>query len=194
MGLNSPALVLNKNWQAIHAVSVARAVTMVWKDVAHFVDPDDYQLYNWQDWARLRPQGDEFITSPSQIFRLPKVIVLRRYDRLPSTEVTFSRRNVHKRDKFTCQYCGVQPGLSGLTLDHVVPRSSGGQSTWDNCVSACIECNHRKANLSLKDSGMKLRKKPTRPAWSPLYAFRNVRIDCWEKFISEAYWNVELEK
>ena len=74
------------------------------------------------------------------------MITLTEYDRVPANAVTFSRRNIYKRDRYTCQYCGVQPGSEELTIDHVLPRSRGGTSTWENCVLACLECNKRKAD------------------------------------------------
>ncbi len=102
--------------------------------------------------------------------RVPEVIALTDYDRLPMAAVTFSRRNIFKRDHYTCQYCGAQPGSEELTIDHVVPRSQGGVSTWENCVLACMACNKRKADRTPEQARMRLRKKPVRPAWKPLYA------------------------
>ena len=81
-----------------------------------------------------------------------------------------------------------------MTIDHVVPRAQGGESTWDNCVLACVACNKAKADRTPKQAGMKLRKEPVRPAWKPFYAAHDVRIESWSKFVSEAYWNVELAK
>ncbi len=124
--------------------------------------------------------------------RVPEVVTLRNYDRLPINAVTFSRRNVFKRDRLTCQYCARQPGSGELTIDHVVPRAQGGTSTWENCVLACTTCNHRKADRTPAQAGMALRNKPVRPIWQPLYAARGARIESWAKFVSDAYWNVEL--
>ncbi len=122
----------------------------------------------------------------------PEVVALVEYDRLPSAVVAFSRRNVFKRDRYTCQYCGTQPGTDELTIDHVLPRSRGGQSTWTNCVLACFQCNKRKADRTPEQAGMHLKKRPVRPNSRPLYADHHVRIESWTKFISEAYWSVEL--
>ncbi len=143
---------------------------------------------------------------------------------MPTQAVKFSRRNVFKRDKMTCQYCGRQGripwetdevqavdqkqptrqpkktrprrqlGSEELTIDHVVPRAQGGQSSWTNCVLACVDCYSRKADRTPAEAGMRLRKTPTRPTWKPIYAQRMNRIESWSKFISEAYWNVELEQ
>ncbi|MCA9161204.1 MAG: HNH endonuclease, partial [Planctomycetales bacterium] len=90
-------------------------------------------------------------------------------------------------------YCGKQPGGEELTIDHVVPRAQGGQSSWTNCVLACVDCNSRKADRTPTEARMKLRMQPVRPNWKPIYAQRMDRIQSWNKFISEAYWNVELE-
>ncbi|REJ91101.1 MAG: HNH endonuclease [Planctomycetota bacterium] len=191
--LDRPTLVLNRNWQPVGVATVARSLVKVWNESARIVDPADYRLYDWTDWARLQPEeGDPFIRTRRLRLRVPEVITLTQYDRLPNNAVTFSRRNVFKRDRFTCQYCGKQPGLEELTIDHVIPRAQGGTSTWDNCVLACIDCNARKADRTPEQARMPLRHKPTRPVWRPLYGSHGVRIDSWSKFVSEAYWNVEL--
>ncbi len=145
--LQRPTLVLNRNWQAINVATAARALIMLWNESAKVVDPVDYQLYDWNDWSKLVPDRDEpFVQAVRQRFRVPEVVTLTEFDRLPSAAVTFSRRNVFKRDRFTCQYCGKQPGGDELTMDHVVPRAQGGESGWTNCVLACLECNKRKAD------------------------------------------------
>jgi 5-methylcytosine-specific restriction endonuclease McrA len=191
--LQRPTLVLNRNWQPVGVVTVARSLVKVWNDVARVVDPEDYQLYTWADWSRQRPRdGEPFIQTPRMRLRVPEVVTLVRYDGVPVNIVTFTRRNVFKRDRLTCQYCGIQPGTEELTIDHVLPRSQGGTSTWENCVLACVACNARKADRTPDEAGMKLRRKPSRPNWKPLYADREIRIESWSRFISEAYWNVEL--
>jgi 5-methylcytosine-specific restriction endonuclease McrA len=192
--LQRPALVLNRNWQPVNVATVARALVLLWNEAARVVDPRDYRLYTWADWARLRPaEGDDFIQAVRSTLRVPEVIVLAEYNRVPTAAVSFSRRNVHKRDHWTCQYCGRQPGGAELTIDHVVPRSQGGVSTWENCVLACIDCNKRKADRTPVQARMKLHRAPERPAWKPLYARTSERMISWSRFISEAYWNVPLE-
>ncbi len=221
--LQRPTLVLNRNWQAINVATVARALIMLWNESAKVVDPVDYQLYDWNDWSKLVPDRDEpFVQAVRQRFRVPEVVTLTEFDRLPSAAVTFSRRNVFKRDRFTCQYCGHQgrahpwtgseagkrdstsgprsqgsrprrqPGGDELTIDHVVPRAQGGESSWTNCVLACLECNKRKADRTPEQAKMRLRKEPVRPTWKPVYSEHASRMESWSKFISEAYWNAEL--
>lgn len=191
--LEQPTLILNRNWQPVGVAPVARSLVMVWNETARVVDPEDFQLYDWKDWAAMEPQDDEpVIRTRTLRLRVPEVITLRNYDRVPENRVTFSRRNVFKRDRFTCQYCGTQPGSEELTIDHVTPRSQGGETSWENCVLACVQCNSTKADRTPERAGMPLRRRPVRPVWRPLYASRRIRIDSWARFVSEAYWNVEL--
>lgn len=192
--LERPTLVLNKQWMPVNIAPVARALTLLWNEAAMVVDPDDFRLYNWADWARMAPrEGEPVIRAVSFRLRVPEVLALTKHDRPRSNSVTFCRRNVFKRDHSTCQYCGCQPGSEELTIDHVVPRSQNGRTTWENCVLACVACNARKANRTPEQAGMKLRKPPFRPTWKPLYGLSNVRIESWSRFLSEAYWTVSLE-
>jgi 5-methylcytosine-specific restriction endonuclease McrA len=187
-------LVLNRNWQPVGVATVAKALRKVWNDTARIVDPADYQQYTWDNWAQLPAEDELFIQTRRSRLRVPEVVTLTKYDRLPTNAVTFSRRNVFKRDRFTCQYCGIQPGSEELTIDHVIPRAQGGTSTWTNCVLACIECNARKADRTPEQARMPLRSQPERPTWRPLYAARGARIESWSRFVSESYWDVELQE
>jgi 5-methylcytosine-specific restriction endonuclease McrA len=193
--LQKPVLVLNKNWQPVHVATVARALILLWKDAARVVDAADYQTFSWDDWSRLRPRdGDPFMSAVNCRLRVPEVITLTAYDRVPRRAVTFSRRNIFKRDRFQCQYCGVNPGAEELTIDHVVPRARGGVSSWTNCVLACVECNKQKADRTPQQAGMRLRKEPICPTWKPVYADHCIRLASWSKFVSEVYWNAELQR
>ena len=192
--LERPTLVLNRNWMPVNIATVARSLTMLWNRSALVVDPDDYRLYTWDDWARLVPrEGELTLRAVTFKMRVPEVLTLTRHDKPRSNSVTFSRRNVFKRDHTSCQYCGVQPGSHELTIDHVVPRSAGGRTTWENCVLACVSCNARKANRTPEQAAMKLRRPPFRPTWKPLYDAGSVRLTSWSRFLSEAYWNVTLD-
>ncbi len=195
LAIEQPTLVLNKFWQPVNVVTVARALTLLFSGNARVVNVDDYSVYEWDDWSKLTPlQGENYIKTTSLDLRIPQVITLTHYADLPETAVTFSRRNLFKRDKYVCQYCHKQPGIEQLTIDHVVPRSLGGVSSWENCVLACIACNRQKADKSLKESGLKLRSKPHKPSWRPLYAAHDFRLESWQKFVSEAYWEVQLKE
>ena len=101
---------------------------MLWNETAKAVEPDEYRLYDWADWSELEPlDGGPCVRSAHRRLWAPEVICLAHYDRLPGAAVTFSRRNVAKRDHHVCQYCGAQPGAEAITIDHVVPRSQGGR-------------------------------------------------------------------
>lgn len=193
--LDRPTLVLNRNWQPVGVATVARTLVKLWNETARVVDPNDYQLYDWADWSRLAPgDGEPFIQTTHIRLRVPEVITLTHYERVPGRTVAFSRRNIFKRDNFTCQYCGVHPGSEELTIDHVRPKSRGGVTTWENCVVACVECNSRKAARTPDEANMPLPKNPSQPKWKPFYASHGVKIDSWSKFVSEVYWNVQLQK
>jgi len=182
--LQRPTLVLNRHWQPIHVTTVVLALVMLWNETAQVVEPDEYRTYSWEDWVGLEPPPDvPCIRSARARLRVPEVVCLTRYDRLPATAVTFSRRNVARRDHHTCQYCGAQPCWESITVDHVVPRSQGGTSSWTNCVAACVACNARKADRTLEQAGMHLRRRPARPEWKPLYAAQEAKVPSWNKFL-----------
>lgn len=184
--LERPTLVLNRSWQPVRVATVARALVLLWNEAAHVVDPDDFRVYTWSDWTRLTPRdGEPAIRTVRYRLRVPEVLTLTRHDKPRQSAVSFSRRNVFKRDHATCQYCGARPGVEGLTIDHIVPRSHGGQTTWENCTLACVGCNARKANRTPEQAGMRLRKVPTRPAWKPLYDSATVRVASWSRFLVE---------
>jgi 5-methylcytosine-specific restriction endonuclease McrA len=192
--LQRPVLVLNRNWQPVHVATVARALVLLWKEAARVVDAADYQTFTWDDWSQLRPRDDERCMNGVNVrFRVPEVITLNDFDRLPRRTVAFSRRNIYKRDHFQCQYCGVTPGSEELTIDHVIPRAHGGVSSWTNCVLACVDCNSRKADRTPQQARMNLKRVPVSPEWRPAYGDHRVRLESWSKFVSEAYWNVPMK-
>ena len=196
--LQRPALVLNRHWAPITTTTVQTAISLVAKGSALIIEPGTFQthdLRSWNDVSRARAVfQDALIRSPRMALVVPEVIVLKTYDGRGERAVVFSRRNLFKRDHYTCQYCGAQPGPEELTVDHVLPRSKGGYSTWENCVLACVSCNARKANRTPEQAGMRLLRAPSRPTWKPLYDASTVRVASWSRFLSEAYWNVSLEE
>ena len=184
--LNRPSLVLNRHWQPVGVTTVARALVMLWNEAARVVEPESFSLLTWQDWAERRLDPFSPCVRAARVrIAAPEVMHLGSYDRMPKTSVTFSRRNVAKRDHHTCQYCGEQPGWESITVDHVVPRSQGGPTNWTNCVAACVRCNSRKADRTPEQAHMLLRKHPTRPDWKPLFAANGTRVPSWSPFLSE---------
>jgi 5-methylcytosine-specific restriction endonuclease McrA len=194
--LDGRTLVLNRSWTAISTTSVRNALGLVYRDVARAVCPETFTPHDFDSWAELSKAREwgEFVQTVSLRIRVPEVVVLRHFGGFPKRTVAFSRRNLYRRDGFTCQYCGAQPGTELLSIDHVVPRSRGGRSTWENCVLSCIDCNKRKANHTLREAGLKLGRKPFRPAGGPAFEISlGTRRASWERFVSERYWNIELE-
>jgi 5-methylcytosine-specific restriction endonuclease McrA len=196
--LDRSALVLNRHWTPIQTTTVREAIGLVVKGSARIIEPDTFEtfdLFTWADVSRAKACApDGMIRSVRLSIVAPEVIVLTTYAGLGERSVVFSRRNLFKRDHYACQYCGSQPGPAELTVDHVMPKSRGGSSTWDNCVLACVECNKRKANRTPAEARMHLRKTPRKPSWKALAAVSpRIRRESWDKFLSNAYWDIELE-
>ena len=196
--LESPVLVLNKRWAPIQVTNVREAIGLVAKGSAKIIDPTDFSTVDFMTWADVSKSrakhGDLMIRSTKLAIVPPEVIVLNKYEGQGEKSVVFSRRNLFKRDKYTCMYCGVQPGPDELTVDHVMPKSRGGVSSWENCALACVECNKRKANRTPEEAGMKLRRVPKKPSWKTLaHVSPRDRKESWDQFLSRAYWEVELE-
>ncbi len=184
--LDLPTLVLNKHWTPVHVTAVRHALVLVFTERAHVVCPETFAPHSFSSWIeRGILNGTPRIRGINFEIEAPEVIVLGNYDKVPPRGVVFNRRNLHRRDEETCQYCGARFAPERLTIDHVLPVSRGGKTRWENCVLACHRCNGRKANLTPREARMKLLKRPTEPAWSPRYAayIRNNRPKSWEKFI-----------
>lgn len=195
--LNSSVLVLNRSYLPIHVTSVRRAFSLLYQGIARAVD-EQYQTFDFEGWRQLAVARDtDAIGTASGMIRVPRVIVLVGFDRLPKRHVRFSRINLMARDNFQCQYCGLRPSRSELNLDHVVPRALGGRSTWQNVVTSCVDCNRRKGGRTPRQAGLKLRGRPARPRWTPLMnlMLSSVRYKEWRPFLNlvdASYWNVEL--
>jgi 5-methylcytosine-specific restriction endonuclease McrA len=183
--LNSPVLVLNRLYLPVHVTSVRRAFSLVYQGFARVVD-GDHRTFAFEEWLELTVTSsvESIGTSRGQIL-IPRVILLAVFDRVPRRHVRFSRSNVLTRDGYTCQYCGVRPPRAELNLDHVVPRAHGGRSTWENVVASCLECNRRKGGRTPEQAGLRLRRRPARPRWTPLASLplASVRHEEWRPFL-----------
>ncbi|MBF5044049.1 HNH endonuclease [Aggregicoccus sp. 17bor-14] len=194
--INSSVLVLNRYYQPVHVTSVKRAFGLLYLGVAKAID-SQYRLYEFEDWAALSAANHEAITTVDRRIRVPRVVVLYAYEYLPKGRVRFSRLNIYARDHDTCQYCGKTLPRAELNLDHVLPRSQGGKTSWENVVCSCVPCNLRKGGRTPEQARMRLLKKPVRPRWTPLFrgAAKRVTYREWLPFLTLAdasYWNVEL--
>ena len=126
---NASVLVLNRNYQPVHVTSVKRAFTLLYLGAARVVEPD-FSTFDFDSWTALAVAADDdVIRTVGRAFKIPRVILLQMYDRLPRTKVRFSRLNIYARDDSTCQYCGLKLPRPQLNLDHVVPRARGGRTT-----------------------------------------------------------------
>lgn len=198
MLLDRQVLVLNRLWQAINVCTVRRAFSLLCAGHAQVVYADGANFFthdfnSWRDFSEQTPD-DEMVHTISLKIRIPRVIVLLLFDRMPRKEVKFTRHNIFERDKNTCQYCGKRLDKKDLNLDHVIPRDKGGMTIWENIVCSCIPCNTRKGNRLPHEAGMRLIHKPERPRWRPFVhiTFDSQIHDSWRHFIDLAYWNVEL--
>ncbi|GIX07202.1 MAG: HNH endonuclease [Candidatus Poribacteria bacterium] len=167
--MSRSVLVLNASYEAIHICDVRRALKMLVKGVAL---PEE--------------ESEILLRSEATVIRVPYVIRLRRYVHIPHRPIKFSRRNVLTRDQYTCQYCGRQFPPSELTLDHVLPRSRGGRTAWDNVVTACRSCNHKKGDRTPEEAHMYPRREPRAPTiayYLRLTRFSKVCHESWRKYL-----------
>ena len=195
--LNSKVLVLNRSYLPVHVTSVKRAFALLYQGVARAVD-EQYRIFDFDSWRDLAiERHHERLGVIGGVIRVPRVLLLTAYERVPKRHVRFSRFNIYARDNNTCQYCGRRLPRTDLNLDHVIPRSRGGMSTWENVVCSCHSCNRRKGGRNPDEAGMPLVRKPQRPQWTPFSTemFSLKRYREWMPFLTTvdtAYWNTEL--
>jgi 5-methylcytosine-specific restriction endonuclease McrA len=164
----SIVLVLNASYEPISVVSVRRAVILLLKEKAELIEAAE---------AELR--------SENVTMRLPLVIRLFYYVRIPyRVSLPITRRTVLARDHYTCQYCGRQPSRRDLTVDHILPRSRGGTTSWENVVTACQRCNARKGNHTPDEVNMHPLLPPSRPRYIALAMIESSEARrAWDKYI-----------
>ena len=202
--LDGSVLVLNRLYMAIHVVSVRRAFALLFKELAEVVSIEDGQFasYNFESWrevsefrAQFKEPEQDWIRTVRFEVQVPRIIRLLFYDKLPKQTVKFNRRNIFARDNNRCQFCGRKFPTTELSLDHIIPRSQGGQSTWTNVVCACLRCNVRKGGRTPREAHLKLIRMPEKPRRSPLLNVKltSSKYSSWKTFLDNAYWDVELK-
>jgi len=200
--LKKRCLVLNKSWQAVGIISLQRALVLLCGEKAKIIDggSNSYQLYSWDEWAVLKPNNNEpVIKSAHSEYRIPEIIILTNYDKIPSPRIHFSRSTIFKRDNFTCQYCGKKVCKETGTIDHIVPKAQGGVTTWTNCILACMGCNSQKADRKPEQavrtdkhknwngpSPMRLMSIPKKPKFALLKCDKDSMPNSWHSFIGDA--------
>jgi len=203
-GLDCSVLVLNKHYMAVRVVGAKRAFSLLFRELAEVVSVEKgrYSNYDFESWCEVsqfkrtfEPDGNDWVSTVNFYVAVPRIIRLLFYDRLPRNEVKFNRRNIFARDRSRCQYCGKRFASSELSLDHVIPRSMGGRSVWENVVCACTSCNAKKGGRTPKQAGMSLIRTPVKPKRNPLVHIHlgHQRYRSWKQFLDHAYWSVELK-
>jgi 5-methylcytosine-specific restriction endonuclease McrA len=203
-GLACNVLVLNQNYLAIRVVNVKRAFSLLFRELAEVVhiDQGQYTSYDFSEWCELselarefEPDAHDWIRTVRFDIAVPRIIRLAFYDRLPKQAVKFNRRNLYARDGNKCQYCGKKYSTSELSLDHVIPRSLGGKTTWENIVCACLQCNIKKGGRTPEMAHMHLIAAPKKPRRNPVITVKlaDGRYASWKAFLDNAYWSVELK-
>jgi 5-methylcytosine-specific restriction endonuclease McrA len=211
---NRPVLMIDKSYQAYDAKPLADAFADVIGERAQFVD-ESYALYTIDEWLQLPVDGHASILAVTQPIRVPEIMRFSDYKKdYNRVKVVFSRKNLWRRDGYRCQYCGRKPRFEDLTVDHVIPQSRGGISSFPNCVLACVQCNLKKGGRTPEEAGMKLRRlirgkdgtpqvefyyRPKHPSWSPIYSLPKMKDypTSWKSFFpsqdDQLYWDVELQ-
>ena len=174
---NKRTLLLNSDWSPLTFITDRRAMALIFKEKAEVVaGMDGVSTGYWED---------AFIRSPSVSYKVPAT--LRMLYRTPANRepLNFSKKLLFHRDDHTCQYCHQQFSAKHLTIDHVVPKSKGGRTSWENCVAACERCNRRKDNASVEEAGLRLLKKPVKPNRIFLMAVRDEWHLSWTTFLKQ---------
>jgi 5-methylcytosine-specific restriction endonuclease McrA len=182
-----PVLVLNRHFVPIQLTTVKRALVLMYGESADALD-ESGELHDFATWREMPVrESDDAISLVNGSLRAPRIVHLNRYERIPRTAVRLTRRNVMFRDAHECQYCGLKPTLRVvLNIDHVLPRSRGGEDTWENLVTSCRACNLRKGRRTPEEAGMKLLRKPVRPKWSSMAQLllgHSLKFKEWEPFL-----------
>lgn len=193
--LSAQVLVVNRNLQAVHITTARRAFVLMFTDVARALDLA-WVSHDFESWASLPAGGEGPSVGTSRgLIRVPRVVQLVTYDRMPRTTIRLTRRNIFLRDGYTCQYCARRGTPRDLNLDHVMPRSRGGPMSWENVVCSCRVCNLKKGGRTPPEANMRLLRRPVRPRWSPVLAlaFSPGRPAEWEPFLASLPGARELQ-
>jgi len=192
--LQSSVLVLNRLYMVVHVVNARRAFAMLFRDLAEVVHLEqgvfaNYTFRSWREMSELRAgkkaPDEDWIRAVNFEIQIPRVIRLLGFDRVPDQRFHLNRHSVLARDNHCCQYCGDRFPSQLLSLDHVVPRSLGGPTTWENVVCACMKCNTRKGGRTPKEAKMTLVRRPFKPKRNPILLLKldNPKYASWRTWL-----------
>jgi len=183
--LNRHVLVLNKAWVAIGTTTVKEAIILMSRSSAEGLCTASYTTHTWEEWVSDTsnlPEIKHFIKTPSLSIPAPEIIRLTNYGDVHRTVVKYSSTGIYRRDNYTCQYCKQRKKREDLSIDHVIPQSRGGKTSWLNCVAACFKCNNKKGDRTPQEAGFALARQPYRPNWNPVIQVRDeLRPESWKK-------------
>ncbi len=165
--LELPVLVVNRFFQPVQITTARRAFLLLFGGAALAID-ETGDLHDFSGWRGLpvRHEVDDHLPVVGGTLRVPRVLHLRRYERMRRPTIRLTRKNLMLRDAFQCQYCARRPNVRELNIDHVLPRSRGGPDSWENLVTACRVCNLRKGWRTPDEASMRLLRAPQAPRWS----------------------------
>lgn len=178
-------LVLNRNFVPIDIAHYRRAIILIFLNKAKIVESNTFSVYDWSEWINLDIPGYGIIKGVSQDYKIPEIIVLSKHDKIKKRKFNANKKNIFKRDNGECQYCSIKLTYEHSTLDHINPKSKNGKLSWENCVLSCRKCNHKKADLSLHESGLVLKKLPKSPNSDLFYLYSSDMPECWKAFITK---------
>jgi 5-methylcytosine-specific restriction endonuclease McrA len=199
--LASSVLVLNRLYLAVHVIGVRRAFGLLYRELAEVIHLEDgrftnYDFCAWQEISELRCEAkqpdDDWVQAVNFEIQVPRVVRLLAYDRLPKQQLHLNRRNVLARDGHRCQYCARHLPTHQLSIDHVIPRSRGGVTSWENVVCACLPCNIRKGGRTPHEARMKLVRRPAKPQRNPwlLAKLANPKYASWMTWLEAVNWDI----
>jgi len=182
-------LILNKHWIPINTTTPKHSFALMYSENAKgiMIEEDKVVPLEWHEWVCLKlNQSDRTIKTVRGFIKIPTVIVLNYYDKIPKQTIKFTQKSLWERDNFTCQYTGKKVTRTNGNIDHVIPKSQGGKTSWENCVIAHKEINALKADRTPEQAGLKLLKKPSSPRIMPVsfYIRNKEEVKDWELFLN----------